>query len=254
MDYATTFKREFAELQTRYTNIASFIKEMGQGKVRSLIVNGPPGVGKSYVVGEQLAKQNPRKHKIVSGHMTLLALYAALYAYKDKGSVLVLDDVDSVFTKVEGLNLLKAAMDTKAVRNIHWESSSAMLNQMGLPTSFQFNGAVILISNVGFGGATTKCMAHLNALKDRSYCIPVASGGEDSCFKQVAYMVVKRKMLASYNLTDREATMLLDYIAKNRNRLYTVSLRTMIKLVDIYKMNKRGWRVMADAGLLKAVA
>jgi hypothetical protein len=67
-------------------------------------------------------------------------------------------------------------------------------------------------------------------------------------------MVVKRKMLASYNLTDKEVTMLLDYVAKNRNRLYTVSLRTMIKLVDIYKMNKRGWRAMADAGLLKAVA
>jgi hypothetical protein len=254
MDYATSFKREFAELNARYNNIAEFIREMSQGRVRSLIVNGPPGVGKSFVVGEQLTRCNSRKHKIVSGHMTLLSLYAALYAHKDAGSILVLDDVDSVFTKVEGLNLLKAAMDTKEHRNIHWESSSAMLNQMGLPTSFLFNGAVILISNVGFGGAVTRCMAHLNALKDRSYCIPVANGGEDSCFKQVAYMVIKRKMLSTYNLTDREVSMLLDYIAKNRNRLYTVSLRTMIKLADIYKMNKRGWRAMADAGLLKAVA
>jgi hypothetical protein len=254
MDYAKTFRSEFAELNTRYNDISRYIKEIASGKVRSLVVNGPPGVGKSYVINEQLNKYCPRKAVLVSGHMALLKLYAKLYQQKDAGSVLVLDDVDSVFTKIEGLNLLKVAMDTKKNRVISWESSSAMLNALGLPTSFQFNGAVILVSNVGFGGAVTKCQTHLNALKDRSFVVSVANGGGDSCFKQIAYMVIRRKMLASYGFTDAEQNMLLDYISKNRNKLHTISLRTMIKLSDIYAMNKRGWRSMADAGLLKGVA
>jgi len=149
--------------------------------------------------------------------------------------------------------LLKAAMDTKAVRNIHWESSSAMLNAMGLPTSFEFQGSVVLISNVGFGGSAHKLMAHLGALKDRSYCIPIADNGEDSKFKQVAYMVLKKKMLKDFHLNANVESTLLDYIAKNRNKLYTVSLRTVIKLAEIYTMNPRNWRAMADQGLLKAV-
>jgi hypothetical protein len=253
MDYATTYKKDFADLDARYKGVESYIKQMTMGKIRSLIVNGPPGVGKSYAVGQYLEKHAPSKHKIVSGHMTLLSLYAALYHYKDKGRVLVLDDVDSVFSKVEGLNLLKAAMDTKECRNIHWESSSAMLNAMGLPTSFEFKGSVVLISNVGFGGSAHKLMAHLGALKDRSYCIPIADNGEDSKFKQVAYMVLKKKMLKDFHLNTNVEATLLDYIAKNRNKLYTVSLRTVIKLAEIYSMNPRNWRAMADQGLLKAV-
>jgi hypothetical protein len=254
MDYSKAFKADYAALASRYNSVESYIKNMADGKCRSLIVNGPPGVGKSYAVGQFLQKHVSQKHKTISGHMTLLSLYAALYHHKDAGRVLVLDDVDSVFGKVEGLNLLKAAMDTKSTRNIHWESSSAMLNAMGLPTSFVFKGSVILITNVGFGGASHKCMAHLNALKDRSYCIPIADSGEDSCFKQICYMVLKRNMLKPYGFSKTVETQLLNYVAKNRNRLYTVSLRTMVKLADTYQNNPSNWRAMADAGLLKCVA
>jgi TatD DNase family protein len=53
---------------------------------------------------------------------------------------------------------------------------------------------------LGFGGAMTKQMAHLNALKDRSYCIPIADGGIQSAYKQIAYMVIKHDILAEYHL------------------------------------------------------
>ena len=224
---------------------------MANGNVRSLIINGPPGVGKTYSVNSYLTTHTSGDFKIVSGYMTLLSLYATLYAYREAGKVLVLDDVDSVFSKIEGLNILKAAMDTRSVRNVHWESPSGLLNTMGLPQSFEFSGGVILISNIGFGSGSNKLLVHLAALKDRSYCIPIADSGDDSLFKQVCYMVLKRDLLTNLGVPKQDQLMLLDYIEENKRKLYTVSLRTVVKLADIFRMDPVNWRVMANQGLLK---
>jgi hypothetical protein len=142
-------------------------------------------------------------------------------------------------------------MDTTKQRVINWESTTAMLNSLGLPTRFDFNGSVILITNVGFGGAVTKQLAHLNALKDRSFCIPVADGGSQSAYKQIAYMLYKHDILKDYNLTSEVKLELLEYINCNLDNLYTVSLRTIIKLAEVYRLNPTGWRDDADAAFLR---
>ena len=87
--------------------------------------------------------------------MTPLSLYGNLYQYRHAGDVLVLDDIDSVFSKIEGINLLKAAMDTKPVRRINWESTSSTVVNLGLPSGFDFKGSVVLISNIGFNKNAT---------------------------------------------------------------------------------------------------
>jgi len=245
------FQTDFIKLDKAYNSVSNYIKNIANGELRSLIVNGPPGVGKSAMVQKFLAQNKTSSQKIVSGHMTLMSLYHALYQHKEKGQVLVLDDVDSVFSKTEGLNILKAAMDTTKQRVINWESTTAMLNSLGLPTRFDFNGSVILITNVGFGGAVTKQLAHLNALKDRSFCIPVADGGSQSSYKQIAYMVYKHDILKDYNFTTEVKLELLEYINCNLDNLYTVSLRTIIKLAEVYRLNPTGWRDDADAAFLR---
>jgi len=251
IDYETKYAKDFVDLDLRYTGVESFIKQMAAGKVRSLIVNGPPGVGKTYHVEKYLTQYCTNEFKSVSGHMTLLSLYAALYAYRAAGKIFVLDDADSIYSKVEGLNILKAAMDTKSNRVVSWESSSGVLNTMGLPQNFEFDGGVILITNVGFHNGSGKLMTHLNALKDRSFCIPIGDAGEDSLFKQICYMVFKRDLLTNCGIPLAEQLALVDYISENRKRLYTVSLRTVVKLADIYKMDPINWRTMADQGLVK---
>lgn len=251
VNYESIYAGDFIALDSRYEGVENYVKQMAKGNVRSLIVNGPPGVGKTYSVQKYLENYANGDFKIVSGHITFLSLYSALYHYKEPKQVLVLDDTDSIFSKIEGLNLLKAAMDTKAIRNIHWESSSGMLNTMELPQSFEFYGGVILISNIGFGGGSNKLVAHLNALKDRSFCIPVSDSGEDSAFKQVCYMVLKRGMLNSLGVDSKDQIMLLDYMNENKKRLNTISLRTVVKLAEIYKMDPKKWRAMANQGLLK---
>jgi GTPase SAR1 family protein len=242
---------DFKRLDQAYESVQTYIKNIANGELRSLIVNGPPGVGKSAMVEKFLKKYKTSNQKFVSGQMTSFALYQNLYQNKDKGQVLVLDDVDSIFGNTEGLNILKAAMDTTRQRRISWESNTMMLSELGLPKVFNFNGSVVLITNVGFGGAMTKQMAHLNALKDRSYCIPIADGGGNSAYKQIAYMIIRHDILAQYQLTDAVKAELLEYINTNLDNLYTVSLRTAIKLAEIYRLNPTGWRNDADVAFLR---
>jgi hypothetical protein len=251
-DYRTEYAEDFRILNERYNGVETYIKGMANGGIRSLIVNGPPGVGKTHSVKTYLDLYVPNNYIHINSHLSLMALYGKLYDFRDKGKVIVLDDVDTIFSKVEGLNLLKAAMDTTSVRQIHWDSPTHYLNTMGLPKNFEFNGSVILISNIGFGGGNGKLVAHLSALKDRSYCSHIAETGEDSLFKQVCFMVLERNLFSSLGIPEQHQMMLLEYIDENKKRLNTVSLRTVVKLSTIFTIDPKNWRTMANQGLLKA--
>jgi hypothetical protein len=250
-DYRKEYAEDFRILNERYNGVETYIKGMANGDVRSLIVNGPPGVGKTHSVKNYLEKYVSGNYKLMNSHCTLLSLYAKLYDFKDTGKVLVLDDIDSIFSKVEGLNILKAAMDTTTQREIHWDSPTHLLNTMGVPKSFEYNGSVVLISNLGFGGGNGKLVAHLAALKDRSYCAHIAETGDDSLFKQVCFMVLERNLFTELGVPEENQMMLLEYIDVNKKRLNTVSLRTVVKLSNIFRMNPKDWRTMANQGLLK---
>lgn len=248
----TDLTAEFDRLEQTYEQIEKCVKHIAAGSVRSLVVNGPPGVGKSHMIKSFLDTYKTKGHMVVTGHMTLLSLYHALYAHREQGQVLVLDDVDSVFKKLEGLNLLKAAMDTQTQRNINWESSSSMLSALQVPNRFQFNGGVILISNVGFDRDTSKLAAHLKALSDRSYIIKLTDGGRTSAFVQVAFMTMCRGLLDAYNFTATEVEALLNFMQEHLERLNTVSLRTMMKLADLYRLEPTTWHHTATVTLMGA--
>lgn len=241
---------DYSDLEKRYANVESYIKQIANGKIHNLIVNGPPGVGKTHSVENYLSKYAQGKYKIVKGHMTPLSLYGNLYFHREQNSVLVLDDIDSVFKKIEGVNLLKAAIDTSPVRRISWESTTP-LKGVGIPTSFEFKGSVILVSNIGFNGHSKgNLSAHLDALKDRSYKIIVADNSKESCFKQVCFMVTQKELLSSFNLTKRQEYSLLEYMESNLEKFNKVSLRTAVKLAQLMAINAQDWRDMADSGLL----
>lgn len=241
---------DYTDLERRYASVESYIKELSNGQIHNLIINGPAGVGKTHAVETFLGKYAQGRYKVVKGHMTPLSLYGNLYFHRDPNSILVLDDIDSVFKKIEGVNLLKAAMDTGSVRRINWESSNA-LKGVGIPDSFEFKGKVILISNIGFSiSRKNNISAHLDALKDRSFNIVVADNTKESCFKQVCFMVLKKQMLKAFNLEYEQHIELLDYLKDHITVIDKISLRTTIKLAQLMSICPTNWRDMADTGLL----
>ncbi|NCX93676.1 MAG: ATP-binding protein [Gammaproteobacteria bacterium] len=241
---------DYSDLERRYASVESYIKELSNGRIHNLIINGPAGVGKTHAVETFLGKYAQGRYKVVKGHMTPLSLYGNLFLHRDPNNILVLDDIDSVFKKIEGVNLLKAAMDTGSVRRINWESSNA-LKGVGIPDSFEFKGKVILISNIGFAVARKNSIsAHLDALKDRSFNIVVADNTKESYFKQVCFMVLKKDMLHAFNLQYEQKIELLNYLKDHITVINKISLRTAMKLAQLIAISPSNWCDMADTGLL----
>ncbi len=242
---------DFSVLEENYANVEKYIQGICKGEFRSVIVNGPPGVGKSYSVDSYLQQYAEEgSYKVAAGHMTPLSLYGNLYQYRNIGDVLVLDDIDSVFDRLEGVNLLKAAMDTKPVRRINWESTSTAIVNMGLPSHFEFKGSVVLISNIGFVRKKGKMQEHLEALKDRSYSLHISDNTKEMLYQQVCFMVIKKNLLREFEINAEQQSKILDYIGMNLDKINKISLRLAMKLASLMKANPTGWQSMADSGLL----
>ena len=93
-----------ARIAERFEILGSMTQATIDGDVRAMIVTGPPGVCKSYIVETTLEKAvlfdkiagKKIRYDVVKGAMTALGLYAKLYEYSDKNNVLVFDDCDTV--------------------------------------------------------------------------------------------------------------------------------------------------------------
>ena len=125
------------------------------GNSRALIVSGPAGLGKSYTIEKRLADWDPSEHNhtIVKGYVRATGLVKLLYQYRNEGQVIVFDDADSIFFDDISLNLLKAVCDTTERRRVSWLSEGKLLDDETaelIPRSFDFNGAIIFISNYDF--------------------------------------------------------------------------------------------------------
>ena len=128
-------------MRKRFTILDSMTKACKKGDVRAMIVSGPPGVGKSFGV-EQVLNENRMfdkmagkrdRFQVIKGASSAIGLYKVLYENSDKGSVLVMDDCDTVLHDETSLNLLKAALDSGAKRMLSWNTDSALLRREGIP-------------------------------------------------------------------------------------------------------------------------
>jgi len=108
-----------------------------------LILLGPPGVGKSFIVASVLRELGV-SFVVVSSYTTPLALYEILYTNRDK--VVVFDDACNILDNSKAKAMLLAGLwqNTSESRVIEYNSSSALLEERGLPTSFEFTGSIIL--------------------------------------------------------------------------------------------------------------
>lgn len=237
------------------------------GNMRSLIVTGPPGVGKSHTVNEVLKKANlcqvmgagKTNYQVVKGVMSNLSLYTTLYKNKKKGRVILFDDCDSVLTDPLSLNLLKSALDTSDPRSISWESNTKLLEKQDVPRSFDFNGGVIMISNLDFThnktqnslGTTTrsKIQNHWEALKSRSFIMHLSMGGERGKVLRIRDVVNSKKILDAYKFEGNEAAEVMKFFEDNYSNFGELSIRTILKLADVRKSLPLRWEAVVRRSL-----
>lgn len=226
------------------------------GDARAVIVSGPPGLGKSFTVEKKLAAWDPQElnHTIIKGFVRATGLYKLLYQYRNPGQVLVFDDADSIFFDDVSLNLLKAVCDTTETRRVSWLSEGVLIDEESasrIPTSFEFKGTIIFISNYDFDAMIDKghrIAPHLQALMSRSHYIELAMRTKRDYIIRIK-QVVKQGMLK--NLTAEERDDVLNFIDTHSEKLRELSLRIAIKLGQLRKQYKANWERMAKVTCCK---
>jgi len=131
-------------INQRFEFMKDLVDLVVDGATPSMIITGEPGWSKSHTVQEALQAAKLREHSdyaIVKGFSTPKGLYRILYENQDQ--LIIFDDCDTVLSDPTSLNLLKSALDSYDKRIIHWHSEK----ETDLPTSFEFRGRVIFISN-----------------------------------------------------------------------------------------------------------
>jgi hypothetical protein len=232
-----------------------------KGNVRAMIVSGPPGVGKSFGVEKVLGKHDLladiagnsklKKYEVVKGAMSAIGLYAKLYQYADKDNVIVFDDCDSVLLDDLSLNILKAALDSKKTRRIHWNTDSYKLRNEGIPDSFEFKGSAIFITNIKFDNVKSKKLRdHLEALESRCHYIDLTIDSERDKMLRIK-QIVSDGMLDEYELSTSTKDEIVDFIDINKKRLRELSLRTVLKVADLAKAFPDRWEAMAENTVMK---
>ena len=247
-----------ARLRDRFQMLTDMTKAVKQGAVRAMIVSGPPGVGKSHGVEEVLDRYQmvetlggAKKYEIVKGAMSAIGLYCKLYKYSAKDNVIVFDDCDSVFDDPLSLNILKAALDSKKTRTIHWNTDSFKLRNEGVPGSFKFEGSAIFITNLKFDQVKSKKLReHLNALESRCHYIDLTIATEREKMLRIR-QVMEDGMLNEYRLAPEVETEVFDFVDMNKRRLRELSLRTVLKVADLAAAFPDRWEAMAENTIMK---
>ena len=256
---ATTTREEtddetIERMRERFDMLEDMTKACKRGDVRAMIVSGPPGVGKSHGVEKVLGKHDliadiagvPSKYQVVKGAMSAIGLYCKLFNYADKDNVLVFDDCDSVFSDELSLNILKAALDSKKNRTIHWNTDSFKLRNEGVPDSFTFKGSAIFITNIKFDNVKSKKMRdHLTALESRCHYIDLTIDTDREKMLRIK-QITNDGMLDSYKLDDEVVQDIVDFIDINKTKLRELSLRTVLKVADLAKAFPTKWEAMAE--------
>lgn len=254
------------EAMDRISERFSILDEMAraciQGEIRAMIVSGPPGVGKSYGVEQQMEKASffdrvsgdRCRYQVVKGAMTALGLYAQLYKFSDAKNVLVFDDCDSVFADDLSLNILKAALDSGKHRKICWNSDSNLLRREGIPDSFEFRGSAIFITNLKFSNVKSKKLQdHLEALQSRCHFLDLTI--DSARDRMLRIKQVDRDadggLFADYEFENGEGAQVIEYMEQNQTKLTELSMRMCLKIADLVKISPTKWQSLAQATCCK---
>ena len=254
-----TDEEAIARIKERFEILTQMTEATQEGSVRAMIVSGPPGVGKSYGVEEQLNKSDifnkmadvPPKFEVVRGSMSALGLYQKLYKFSNPGNILVLDDCDSVLFDDISLNILKAALDSSKKRYISWNTESRVLANEGVPDRFEYKGSVIMITNIKFDYVKSKKLKdHLAAIMSRCHYLDLTMDSSRDKFLRCKQIVKDGNMLTEYGFSEEEGQGLIQFMEDNKEHLNEISLRMVTKLADLKKMSD-DWQKLARVTCMK---
>lgn len=198
-----------------------------------IFITGPGGTGKTYTVMktvQNLGMVEGTHYIVIKGYSTAAAMYNMMFDHKDK--LIILDDCDSILGDDTGLNILKAVLDTYAVRSVSWNTNSPLIKA----PRFDFTGQIVFISNKD----PMKANRHLEALRTRVLTVHIAGTSEqmrDRCIELMPEIAA--------GCTAAEIEDMCNFIRENYRKVHNLSLRWAVNLVSIRKFRPLKWKELA---------
>lgn len=257
---AETDEEAMSRIRERFDILHEMTKASVTGDIRAMIVSGPPGVGKSFGVEQEIDKAclfdklagKRLRAEVVKGSATPIGLYQTLYKYSDTNCVVVFDDCDSILLDDVSLNLLKGALDSGKKRKISWLSESSTLRREGIPDSFEFKGSVIFITNLKFDNMKSqKLRDHLDALQSRCHYLDLTLDTMRDKVLRIRQIAADGELFANYDFDKCVQDEIIDFMDTNKTRLREMSLRMALKIADLRKMSVTNWKRLAETTCMK---
>lgn len=236
-------------INERFGFVSDMVTMLALGDQASVIVTGPGGLGKSFTVTQALRQSglqdvsltedfevgetiSKNAYRVIKGYSTPKGLYRTLY--ENRNGVIVFDDCDSVLKDPVSLNLLKGALDSYSRRIISWRAD---LRDDDLPTTFEFKGRVIFISNLSSNQID-------QAIITRSMAVDLSMTPQQK-IERMQFILDSDEFMPEYPRAMKlDALNLIDSL---RDRVKELSLRTLIQVAKIRKANPNGnWKSLAE--------
>lgn len=221
------------------------LDRMAQGvvrqQVRSMVVSGPAGIGKTYTIEgilETAANDDTIQYTGVRGFIKATGLYKLLWENREENQVILLDDADSVFADEVSLNLLKGALDTSKKRYISWRSEKEFESESGevIPNNFEYKGSVVFITNLNFEAmiaGNNKLAPHFAALISRSYYIDLNLNSSREYLLRINDVLQNTDMAYTLGLSTKQTKDLMSFFETHFARFRELSLRMVQKVAKI---------------------
>lgn len=235
-------------INDRFQFVEEMIGMLAMKLQPSVVITGPGGLGKSFVVTKALEANglkdisaldefqvgdriSAKAFRVVKGYVTPKGLYRLLF--ENRRGVLVFDDTDSTLLDPVSSNLLKAALDSYSKRIITWRAET---RDEDLPTSFEFEGRVVFISNM------TKDRID-QAVLTRSMVVDLSMTNAQK-IDRMRYLCTQKDFMPEYEPQFKSAA--LDLIESLQDSVDNLSLRTLIQVTKIAKKGGPRWKDLAE--------
>jgi hypothetical protein len=124
-----------------YAELHKFATAFADGKLNLLFIIGRAGIAKSKTVGNTLGSAVCW----IESNATAFGIYTKLWDHRDE--LVVIDDVDSLYTDRAAVRLLKCLCQTDPIKNIAWHSAAVGGSDQAVPREFQTTSRVCIIAN-----------------------------------------------------------------------------------------------------------
>jgi len=236
-------------INERFGFVSDMVTMLAAGAQASVVVTGPGGLGKSFTVSQTLTAlgfkdvsvlddiavgtilKSAKTFRVIKGYSTPKGLYRTLYENKD--GVIVFDDCDSVLKDPTSLNLLKGALDSYSRRIISWRAD---IKDEDLPTTFEFKGRVVFISNLSSSNID-------QAIITRSMSVDLSMTTKQK-IERMQHLLSTGEFMPEFDKTIKTDAMSL--IERLQDKVKELSLRTLIQVTKIRESAGKNWSNLAE--------